>query len=120
MMTTPATDKSVRDAFIDQKKPEWVGFKAPNEEKLERTTRIEFFRSNTPLADPKPKPKGYRSWQADHVQDLGYFTCIASKENPEGVSETAWRTIQDAILGEEDVRLSQVHDMDSLLEPLPN
>ena len=116
----PATDKSVRDAFKDQKNPEWISFGTPNGEKLDRTTRIEFYRSKTPLAEPKRRPKGYKSWQADHVQDLGYFTCIARKEQPQGVSETAWRTIQEAILGEEDVRLSDNHNIKSLLVLLPN
>lgn len=53
---------------------------------------------------PAPKPAGWKSWQADHVLDLGIFTTIAAQELPDGIDADTWQTVKDAILGEEDVR----------------
>ncbi|KAL9104471.1 MAG: hypothetical protein Q9163_000564 [Psora crenata] len=60
---------------------------------IETTVEFEF---------PKPKPKGYRQWQADHVQDLGFYTTIAKQDVPDGIDATDWQIIKDAILGEQD------------------
>lgn len=60
--------------------------------------------TTTEFVVPKPKPKNFKSWQADHVQDLGIYVAIARQKAPAGIVAKDWQTVQDAILGEDDVR----------------
>ena len=57
------------------------------------------------IPPPKPKPAKYVKWQADHIQDLGLYVRIASKDTPDGIQDSTWITIQDAILGEKDEKV---------------
>lgn len=64
---------------------------------------------------PAPKPAGWKSWQADHVLDLGIFTTIAAQELPDGIDEDTWQTVKDAILGEDDVRILRLSSITLLI-----
>ena len=37
--------------------------------------------------------------QVDHICDLGIFTHLARNQKPSGVTEAAWKTVQDGVFG---------------------
>lgn len=55
----------------------------------------------TNKALPRAKsPDWWKQPQRDHVCELGLFTKLANSDPPEGISEQAWKKLQDAIGGE--------------------
>ncbi|KAL9609171.1 MAG: hypothetical protein Q9167_006048 [Letrouitia subvulpina] len=90
--------KSYRQAFEDSDEKNWIGIK---ETKGDKNTQISMIEDTKAFEVPKPKPRNYKSWQADHVLDLGFFTTIAQTDKPDDLEDGTWETIQDAILGED-------------------
>ena len=91
----------VRQAFLASGNQRYIGTSG----KLNKGKQISVFEASEAFLVPNPKPQNYRSWQADHVNDLGFYTTIAFPKNPDGIDESTWTTVQDAILGETDVCL---------------
>lgn len=58
--------------------------------------------TRTPFPVPDPLPDGWRTWQADHIVDLGLFVTIAKQSVPDGINKDDWQKITDAIVGDED------------------
>lgn len=73
---------------------------------LNKANQIGMLYSTDEIPPPKPKPKNFIKWQADHVQDLGLYVRIASQNTPSGIQDSTWITIQDAILGEKDTNVA--------------
>ena len=99
------TGTEVRTGFLASKNQKHLG--TTPETKLNKNSQISMIEDSSPIPPPSPKPKGYKSWQADHVLDLGILTTIAAQELPDGIQAGTWETVKDAILGEEDVRVSK-------------
>lgn len=66
--------------------------------------------TKTPFPVPDPLPDGFRSWQADHIVDLGYFVTIAKQSVPDGIKEDDWQKATDAIIGDEDASPSSIQN----------
>jgi len=90
--------KDVRQGFLDDNNKKFIGTTGD----LKKDNQIGMLEATEEFVVPKPKPKGYKSWQADHVNDLGIYVTIASEAAPDGIDKNDWVTIQDAILGEQD------------------
>ena len=58
--------------------------------------------TRTPFPVPDPLPVGWRTWQADHIVDLGFFVTIAKQSVPKDINKDDWQKITDAIIGDED------------------
>ena len=89
--------KNVRDAFLATASHKYIGLKGP--ENYAKDKAVEIFESKDELKPGKP---GEKKWQADHVNDLGYWTQIAREGRPKGVSEKAWKVVEEAIGGDKD------------------
>lgn len=89
----------VRKGFEDSDEKRYIGLKGP----LGKDKQIGMLETTTPFIVPKPKPKNYRAWQADHVQDLAFYATIALQKVPEGIDFNDWATVHAAICGEVDV-----------------
>lgn len=95
------TGAEVRAGFVASSNQKYLG--TTPETKLNRDSQISMIEDTSPTPAPNPKPRGWKSWQADHVLDLGIFTTLAAQERPDGIVEDTWQTVKDAILGEESV-----------------
>lgn len=107
------TGDEVRAAFVASSNQNYLG--TTPLKSLNRDSQISMIEATDPIPVPVPKPQGYKSWQADHVLDLGIFTTIAAQELPDGIDEDTWQTVKDAILGEDDVRILRLSSITLLI-----
>lgn len=88
----------VREGFLNSDNKKFIGLTGT----FGKDKQLGMLETTEEFVVPIPRPRGYKPWQADHVQDLGLYTAIASQDAPVNIAAKDWQTIKDAILGEED------------------
>ncbi len=88
--------KDYREAFEADAERKWIILSGT----LGKDNQIGIKEIDNAPPVPKPKPRNYKSWQADHVNDLGIYTTIANSEKPDRIDQDTWDTMKNAILGD--------------------
>lgn len=75
----------------------FIGFKNSKKGPRNVKTAVVTIETKTQL----PTPKGQKQWQADHIYNLGILSSLAKADKPVGVKVDAWKTVQEAVFGDE-------------------
>lgn len=93
--------KSYKQAFLDNNNREYTVIQVVGDGDRDKAKKVKMYESSTEIPAPEG-PNKEREWQADHVNDLGYWTTIVNADNakPKDCTGKAWNAVQRVIRGE--------------------